>query len=179
MRRFNITFLYSSRERSRRAKSARWWNVKAVRLLPTLLGLERGCRGCSLCCIRTMNYATRSASEYTRPSSLFLRLSFSRISRALSPALFLQAGRQARSNRYYTLLLRGTRAHVALGRKREDESSCIESRAGLGAPPRPLGRLQARWGKQNAPLKCQAPMLVNGYTHLSPPHRRAPRADRA
>lgn len=121
-----------------------------------------------MCCIRTMNYATRSASEYTRPSSLFLRPSFSRISRALSRS-FLQAGRQARSNRYYTLLLRGTRAHIALGRKREDESSCIESRAGLGAPPRPARpAIGAVRKAERAPLKCQAPMLVvNGYTSLA------------
>lgn len=83
------------------------------RLLPTLLGLRRGWCGCSLCCIRTMNYATYGALEY---AAAFLSLSpFVFFSISCSLALFTggQAGRQAGAFKLilHAIITRYARAH--------------------------------------------------------------------
>lgn len=117
-------------------------------------------------CIRTMNYATRSALEYAAAfppaPSLFFPFFLSVLR---SSPFFLRTNthtyRQARSNRYYMVL----RARVALaGRKREEESFCILRRPSLGAPCAINRREKSR--TRFSLLKCQISMSVNGYTSL-------------
>lgn len=136
MRWFNINFFYSSRERA--DEVCAMMKRESGRLLPTLLGAD----GAGVRCVASEQWITQRAARWNTRSSSSLFLCFSLL---LPLSRYSQACKQARSNRFYRLLLRGTRAYVALGRKREEESLCIASTRFRCASARTL-----RWGKQNA-----------------------------